>query len=397
MPMGSKEAKASGHSAQPVIFRTYSLGVSTNRDSVVYGFDEERLAKRVEQFVDDYNAELDRWRKKAKPPGEPGQLAQYVDDFVSYDRIKWSRDLKLKFLRDNSLVFSRTAIRQSLYRPFTKQLLYCQKGVVDRTGPADEFPHVSTAKKHNVAIVVNLSPERPFCCLTCDIIPSKDVAGGFGSPGYCFPLYTYSPDGKEREDNISITALWQFQKHYRDKTITREDIFYYVYAMLHHPQYRARFAENLKRELPRVPSVTKGADFHSFAEAGRELADLHVNYEKQKAYPLKRRENPEARLDWRVEAMKLTKDRAAIAYNDFLALDGIPAEAFDYKLGNRSALEWVIDQYRVSRDEHGDITNDPNRDDDEQYIVRLIGQVITVSLETQRIIADFPPLNFQVG
>jgi predicted helicase len=130
------------------------------------------------------------------------------------------------------------------------------------------------------------------------------------------------------------------------------------------------------------------------AQAGLKLADLHVNYEKQKAYPLKRRENPEAPLDWRVEAMKLTKDRAAITYNDFLALDGIPAEAFDYKLGNRSALEWVIDQYRVSRDEHGDITSDPNRDDDEQYIVRLIGQVITVSLETNRIIANMPPLKF---
>jgi predicted helicase len=162
--------------------------------------------------------------------------------------------------------------------------------------------------------------------------------------------------------------------------------------MLHHPEYRARYTENLKRELPRIPLSGKAADFHAFAKAGRKLVDLHVNYEQQKAYPLKHVENPEARLDWRVEAMKLSKDRDAIQYNDFLALVGVPHEAFDYHLGNRSALEWVIDQYRVSRDEHGRITSDPNRTDDEQYIVRLVGQVITVSLGTNRIVANLPPL-----
>src|SRR5947209_6685720 len=122
--------------------------------------------------------------------------------------------------------------------------------------------------------------------------------------------------------------------------------------------------------------------FQSFAKAGEKLADLHANYESAPEFKLKRIENKEAKLDWRVEAMKLTKDKSAIIYNDFLTLSGIPPEVFDYRLGNRSALEWVIDQYRCTRDEQGNIASDPNRMDDEQYIVRLIGQVITVSLET---------------
>ncbi len=143
--------------------------------------------------------------------------------------------------------------------------------------------------------------------------------------------------------------------------------------------------------MARVPLSGTAGDFHAFAAAGRKLVDLHVNYEGQKAFPLKHVENAKARLDWRVETMKLSKDRDAIQYNEFLTLVGIPAETFDYRLGNRSALEWVIDQYAVTRDEDGKITNDPNRDD-EQYIVRLVGQVITVSLETRKIVAGLPPL-----
>ncbi|MGD1084251.1 MAG: type ISP restriction/modification enzyme, partial [Verrucomicrobiota bacterium] len=137
--------------------------------------------------------------------------------------------------------------------------------------------------------------------------------------------------------------------------------------------------------------------FHAFAAAGGKLADLHVNYESAKEFPLKRHENKEARLDWRVEAMKLSKDKASLFYNDFLTLSGIPPEVFDYKLGNRSALEWVIDQFRVTRDEKGGIASDPNRADDEQYILRLIGQVVTVSLETLHLVQSLPPVQTQPG
>ncbi len=270
--------------------------------------------------------------------------------------------------------------------------LYYAPFFVDRPGQFDQIFPTAKSRKENIALAVNLSPERPFCCVACADVPSKDVAGGFGSPSYCFPLYTYSEDGTHRRDNIPLSAL------------------------LHHPDYRARYAENLKRELPRLPLVGVGRGgsprravtsertagpavptndaevFHAFAKAGKKLAELHVNYEQQKEYPLQRVENKEVKLDWRVEAMKLSKDRSSLYYNDFLTLTGIPQETFDYRLGNRSALEWVIDQYRVAKNEHGHITSDPNRADDEEYIVRLIGQVITVSLETVRIIKSLPAL-----
>jgi predicted helicase len=183
--------------------------------------------------------------------------------------------------------------------------------------------------------------------------------------------------------------LNEYRSHYEDKFITKWKIFHYVYALLHHPFYRERYAANLKRELPRIPFAP---DFRAFAEAGKQLAELHINYESQKEYALEIIENPEAALDWRVEKMRLNKDKTSTIYNDFLTLSGIPSEAFDYRLGNRSALDWIIDLYQVSTDKRSGITNDPNRDDDPQYIVRLIGQIITVSLETMKIVRGLPDL-----
>jgi predicted helicase len=257
-------------------------------------------------------------------------------------------------------------------------------------------------------------------------VPFDLHLASFGSGTQAFPLYEFDRDGAHRRDNITPTALTLFQFFYDDDAITREDVFHYIYALLHHPAYRTRYAENLKRDLPRIPFVGVKAKaktdapanfyplaaietmqgkakpnhdpkasakrFHAFADAGKKLADLHVNYESAKEFPLQRHENKEVKLDWRVEAMKLSKDKASLVYNDFLTLSGIPPEVFDYKLGNRSALEWVIDQHRVTRDEKGNIASDPNRMDDEEYIVRLIGQVITVSLETMRIVKGFPQL-----
>ena len=390
VPMGSKEVKANGNCGLPTVFRTYSLGVSTNRDLVVYDFDAERLAKRVEQFADDYNNEVHRWRKKAKPPKERAQLAQYLDDFVSYERVKWSETLKKKLTEGVEANFDPAQIRRALYRPFTGRYLYYGSPLIDRPGAFREvFPTPKAHQDNRVIITPGPGSRTPFGVFASNALVSLDFAF---EKVTCFPLYTYSADGSHREENIPLSAMQQFQKHYKDKAIAREDVFHYVYALLHQPEYRARFAENLKRELPRIPLSGRAADFHAFAKAGRKLVDLHVNYESQKAYPLKHVESPEAPLDWRVETMKLTKQRDAIRYNDFLTLVGVPPEVFDYRLGNRSALEWVIDQYRVSRDEHGIITSDPNRADDEQYIVRLVGQVITVSLETMKIVGSLPPL-----
>src|SRR5208337_4919232 len=204
---------------------------------------------------------------------------------------------------------------------------------------------------------------------------------------HCFPFYTYDEDGSNRRENITDWALNEFRTHYSDPNITKWDIFHYVYAVLHHPEYRERYAANLKRELPRIPFL---AEFRAFADAGKRLADLHVNYEQQPEYPLERVEK--GQLNWRVEKMRLSKNKTTLIYNEFVTLKGIPPETYEYRLGNRSALEWVIDQYQVSTDKRSGITNDPNRADDPEYIVRLIGQVITVSLETMQIVKSLPPL-----
>lgn len=175
----------------------------------------------------------------------------------------------------------------------------------------------------------------------------------------------------------------QFREHYRDEKITKWDIFYYTYALLHHPTYRERYQVNLKRDLPHIPFAP---EFWEFVEAGRRLADIHVHYEDQPQYKLNLIEAPDMPLDWRIEQMKFSKDKTQIKYNDFLTLAGIPAEALQYRLGNRSALEWVVDQYRIKTDKRSGIINDPNRADDETYIVDLIRKVISVSLETVRIV-----------
>ena len=174
-------------------------------------------------------------------------------------------------------------------------------------------------------------------------------------------------------------------------------IFHYVYGLLHHPDYRERYQANLKRELPRIPFTSDtgskpNTGFWAFAKAGQRLSEIHVGYEDVSEYPLTFIETPDMPLDWRVEKMRLSKDKTQIVYNDFLTLDGIPSKALAYRLGNRSALEWLIDQYRVKEDKRSGIINDPNREDDLQYIVKLIQKVIAVSLETVEIVEGLPEL-----
>ncbi|MDM8560479.1 type ISP restriction/modification enzyme [Candidatus Parabeggiatoa sp. HSG14] len=157
--------------------------------------------------------------------------------------------------------------------------------------------------------------------------------------------------------------------------------------LLHHSDYREKYAANLKRELPRLPMTP---DFWAFSESGEKLAELHLNYEDVTPYPLKAIENPKVPFSLNVEKMRLSKDKKQLKYNDFLTLDGIPQQAFEYKLGNRSALDWVIDQYRIKVDKRSGIINDPNRQNDEEYILELLKKVITVSLETIKVIEALP-------
>ena len=182
--------------------------------------------------------------------------------------------------------------------------------------------------------------------------------------------------------------MQQFRTHYGDDTIDKWDIFHYVYGVLHHPGYRTKFADNLKRELPRIPFAP---DFRAFATAGKSLAIIHLEYEKLEPWPLDWIETEGVPLSYKVEdKMRLAKDKTSLRVNPSLTLAGIPAEVTQYRLGNRSALDWVIDQYQVSDDQRSGIRSDPNRADDEEYIVRLVGQVVRVSVETVKIVNGLP-------
>jgi predicted helicase len=280
-----------------------------------------------------------------------------------------------------------TLVRDALYRPYTRTFLYFDDLLVHRRYKQHLFFPKPESK--NLAIcLTSIGSEKPFMVMLSQFICDLHFTGP-ATGAQSFPFYSYAEDGSNRRENITDWALEGFQTHYRDKKITKWDIFHYVYALLHHPQYRERYAANLRRELPRIPYAP---DFHGFAAAGKRLAELHVNYEQQPEYYWHRIENRKAPLSYRVEKMKLSKDKTSIVYNEFLAIAGIPPETHEYRLGNRSALEWVVDQYQVSTDKRSGITNDPNRLDDPEYIVRLIGQVITVSLETVNIVKNLPPL-----
>ena len=382
--MGTKEAKSQKREEADVVFRLYSLGVGTNRDAWAYNYNRIGLAQNMSTTIKTYNAEVDRWKRRENRNAN-------VDNFVLSDetKLKWSSTLKQKLKSAQIAEFAGAKIRQSLYRPFTKSNLYFDRIMNHRVHVIPSiFPTLQTETENRVICVSGIGSNKPFHTLMSSLIPSLDIL----EKTQCFPFYTYDEDGKNRQVNITDWALAQFRAHYRDDTIGKWDIFHYVYGLLHHPQYRERYAANLKRDLPRLPYTP---DFWGFSKAGARLGEIHVGYEDVEEYPLTLIETPDTQLNWRVERMKLSKDKTQIKFNDFLTLDGIPAKVFDYRLGNRSALEWVINQYRVKTDKRSGIVNDPNRDDDPQYIVKLIAKVITVSLETVDIVANLPELGIQ--
>ena len=382
IPMGTKAAKAAKGDVEGTLFKTYSLGVSTNRDAWVYNLNPQHLAENVQRTIRAYNLCVLEWQETASPSGIT------VDEFAAQHTrdIKWSRDLKAKLKRGRRAEFAASKLRTSLYRPFTKAHLFFDEVLSDRvSGFRPIFPTLE-AEQENRVLCVNLTPEKPFTCLMANCIPNLVMTGGFGSPTQCFPFYTYDEDGSNRRENITDWAVAHFRAHYADETITKWDIFHYNYALLHHPEYRETYQVNLKHNLPHLPFAP---EFWQFVEIGRALADLHVNYENLDVLPNLIETPP---LNWRVEKMALSKDKTQLRYNESLTVTDIPPEVFDYRLGTRSALEWVIDRYRVKPDPNGSgIIADPNGVD-AQYIVRLVGQVMHVSVETVRLVGELPPL-----
>ena len=382
IPMGTKTAKAAKGTASDVIFKTYSRGVVTCRDAWTYSFNRNALIENVQQMIENYNAEVARWTQRTNRETN-------VDNFVVSDdtKISWSEALKRNLQRGKTAAFSQENVRESLYRPFTKSNLYFERMLTERVYVFPSIFPTSEAEKENLAICVSgIGNKGSFTPLMTKVIPCLGLLGA----DQCFPFYTYDEDGTNRRENITDWALAEFRTHYSDDTITKWDIFHYNYALLHHPDYREKYEMNLKRDLPHIPFAE---DFWGFSEAGAVLADLHVNYESVPKYEgLEYIETLGMTVDWCVEKMKLSKDKTQLTYNDFLTLDGIPAGVYDYKLGTRSALEWIVDQYRVKVDKRSGIVNDPNRAEEPRYIVDLIGRVIHVSLKTVEIVEGLPGL-----
>ena len=378
LPMGSKTAKAAKGEVSGVIFHQFSNGVKTNRDAWAINFNKETLTTNGQRMIEFYNAQVFKWQ------GVANKSNTSVDDFVVYDsgKISWSSGLKRKLMSGYISEFTPKKVRQILYRPFTTSHLYFDRFMVEGVYVFPSiFPTPETEAENRVICVPNISGRTDFWCYMTNIIPHTVFITI--DANQCFPFYIYNEDGTNRRENITGWALTQFHEYYRDDKITKWDIFHYMYALLHHPAYRERYQMNLKRDLPHIPFAP---EFWKFVKAGQRLAEIHVHYEDQPQYKLDLIETPNMPLNWRVEQMRFSKDKTQIRYNDFLTLDGIPAEAFQYRLGNRSALEWVVDQYRIKTDRRSGIENNPNRADDETYIVDLIRKVISVSMETVAIV-----------
>ncbi len=402
------------------IFARYSLGLATNRDAWVVNYSTRAVATSVKTLIENYLREQPRFARycadsNVTRPSEAAVSAflRQHPDAARGDYINWSAGLRSKFARGVKPVFEPAGVRMSTYRPFSRQMAYFDATLNERQ---NQLPSMFPTHQHgNVGFyVVGSGSEVPFSAIMLNDLPNLHVTGA-GSGGQFFPRWTYekaesddggldfaSVDGTEvdeygyrRVDNITDAILVLYCEA-TGSEVTKDDIFYYVYGLLHDPAYREKYAADLKKMLPHIPTPETKQRFDQFADAGRKLADLHVNYEAVEPYPLdvqlKAGTKPEDRETWQVEKMKWKSktDHSAIIYNGKVTVASIPEDAERYMLGSRSALAWLIDRYQVKTDKASGIVNDPNdwcdEHDDPTYIVDLIKKVTTVSVETMKIV-----------
>lgn len=408
------------NSRETTVFATYSHGLVTSRDAWVYSYSTSALVSNVQRLIENYNAEVERWLDTDRDNSIEAK------SFVSTDstRFNWSRDLLARLEAGKPAEYDPSAVgREVMYRPFSKQLSYYDPVLNTRNGKLGVvFP---TRDEVNLGIyIVGMSSAVPFSSIMLNIIPDLHVTGA-GSGGQFFPRYTYrvidsdpsslfpeddtldmfnAMDCKlatpvtpsfERIDNITDEILTDYQQSF-GKGVSKDDIFFYVYGLLHSREYQAEFEADLKKMLPRIPKVKA---FKQFVVAGRALSELHLNYETVEPYPLIENVTPNASL--RVTKMRYAKEgrqdnKTTIIYNDGITLTGIPEEAHEYLLGSRSALGWIIERYQVKTDKASGIVNDPNAWGDEhgdpRYILDLIKRITTVSVETVNIVSGLPSL-----
>ena len=404
-PLGTKQAKADR--ADNAIFQLYSLGLATGRDAYLYNFSREACAENARRMTQDYLAALSEL--EANP-----ELT--VDEVVSrhnnLTNIKWSPELKQQLKRKKKTQFVHRYIRKVLYRPFIAMNCYVNYIFVQGKYQMDRiFPDSSS--ENRVICVPNISSKKPFSVLMTDTMTHLK----FCEVGaQCFPRYRYlkpmdtsdaanafpSIDGEpERIDNISDTALRNFQEHYQDDSISKDDIFYYVYGLLHAPCYREQFANDLSKMLPHIPFAP---EFRTFAKAGNRLAELHLNYETGERYPNLTVE-PRTRtpiLFWEEKpahfllgkrAMRFTdkETKTTLIINEHVQLSGIPEEAHLYVVNDRTPLEWFINRYKIKQDKYSGIVTDPNGwFEHPRDLITAIERIVYVSVESAKMIESLP-------
>ncbi len=362
-------------------FTVHAIGVATNRDTWVYSFRKEDIYARQKDAIDFYNS-----------------CAETKEQQPNTKLINWTRSLREAVVRGTKSLFDSTALRITAYRPFQKQWLYFDSFWNEARGISPKLFPTGKAGENLVICVSGIGVNKNFSCIITDITPDLELIG----KSQCFPLYWYEEKDADlfgnktliKHDGVSDFILKEARNRYRTATISKEDIFYYVYGFLHQADYRTTFAADLKKTLPRLPLVERLEEFKTFSDAGRQLAALHLNYETLEPYPLTEVGDF---FDKRIEKMSFPKkDKTRVLVNGTLMLEGIPLEAHDYVVNGRSPIEWVLDRYQVKTDKVSGITNDPNlwAPENPRYIPDLIKRLVTLSLESLRIIKTLPKITF---
>ncbi len=370
-----------------VLFFKHSNGISTNRDEWVYDFDRKNLQDKAQFFIEEYNSEVERWKEFKRTTNYTEIKAESnptVDNFLhNRNIIKWSKMIKRdKFRKEKKGVFEKTDITFCHYRPFTKKLLYNGYIPIDLLGQFDIF--IPNKKVENKIINISTLTNR-LQCLATNTLTGLD----FLQRTVCIPQYYFDKKGN-RIDNLTDWSLQQFIDNYKDETINKETVFYYTYAVLHNPNYISKYELNLKRDFPRIPFYN---DFWKWSNWGKELMDLHINYETIENYELKIISNE---LNKKVDYIPKTKLKADVETGEIIldeetTISGIPDLAWEYKFGNRSALHWIIDQYKEKNIQDKTIAEKFNTYkfvDYKQTVIELIQKVTTVSVRTMEIVSQ---------
>ena len=363
LSLASRETKLAQTAANELsLFGLHTMAVATNRDAWVYDFDPITLRNKALAFADSYNASLDN----GEEPNNPN--------------IKWSRDLRNEFRRGRYIVYNDANRTQSLYRPFVVKhhfVDFTMNDVLTRNHYTMFGQDLKAANE-----VINFSANgKQFYALAANQLTDLHFTGD----SQCLPLYRYTAGG-EQVSNITDWGLAQFREHYGEDAITTKDIFAYVYAMLHDPAYRQKYEVDLRREFPRVFFQE---DFAWWTEQGRELLDLHLGFETADPWPLERVDKDGVTPTRAI--LRADNERGVITLDEQTTLQGVPAEAWEYRLGNRSALEWVLDQYKERKPRDPTISERFNTyrfADHKERVVDLLGRVCAVSAFTTTIVNE---------